>query len=326
LEWLAGSAGWLKDWNQEAIAMAWSPNRSGRQAAVVDRAEMSMTRDDQAAFIQAMRAAPEDDALRLVYSDWLEEQGEPARAEFIRVQCELARLPKRSPRRKPLARRESDLQRQFLETWLRQDLEACGLWDLLPQDVESIYDKLPIFGFWVYELDRGFLADLGGTADALLEAMPYLDRLPPLRSLYLCDFGPKSHKTLGKLLRWPGLGLVSVLRLHPWDDFEPNQIGDAGVVALARSANVSRLVSLSLGQNGVADAGVVALAASSHLPALEELYLNGNEGIGSVGAWALVRSPALARLRVLDLEGTGVRAGSPVVNALRQRFGKKVSV
>lgn len=36
---------------------------------------------------------PDDDASRLVFADWLDEHGEPERAEFIRVQCELANNP-----------------------------------------------------------------------------------------------------------------------------------------------------------------------------------------------------------------------------------------
>ena len=35
----------------------------------------------------------EDDAPRLVYADWLEENGHAARAEFVRVQLQRARLP-----------------------------------------------------------------------------------------------------------------------------------------------------------------------------------------------------------------------------------------
>lgn len=38
-------------------------------------------------------ASPEDDVPRLIFADWLEEHGDEARAEFIRVQVELA-LPK----------------------------------------------------------------------------------------------------------------------------------------------------------------------------------------------------------------------------------------
>src|SRR5262245_17812978 len=46
---------------------------------------------DADAFLAAIRAAPADDAPRLVYADWLDDHGQPERAEFIRVQCELAR-------------------------------------------------------------------------------------------------------------------------------------------------------------------------------------------------------------------------------------------
>jgi uncharacterized protein (TIGR02996 family) len=36
--------------------------------------------------LQAVRASPEDMTLRLVYSDWFEEQGDQARADYIRLQ------------------------------------------------------------------------------------------------------------------------------------------------------------------------------------------------------------------------------------------------
>ena len=41
------------------------------------------------AFLKAILDDPDNDALRLVYADWLDEHGEPERAEFIRVQIEL---------------------------------------------------------------------------------------------------------------------------------------------------------------------------------------------------------------------------------------------
>jgi uncharacterized protein (TIGR02996 family) len=59
---------------------------------------------DAPALLAAIRAAPDDDAPRLVYADWLDEHGQPERAEFIRVQCELAR--RKSP---ALRRREAEL-------------------------------------------------------------------------------------------------------------------------------------------------------------------------------------------------------------------------
>ncbi len=41
-------------------------------------------------FLQAVRTSPRDEALRLVYADWLEERGDP-RAEFLRLDLQLAR-------------------------------------------------------------------------------------------------------------------------------------------------------------------------------------------------------------------------------------------
>lgn len=46
---------------------------------------------DGADLLAAVLANPDDDTVRLVYADWLQEHGDEARAEFIRVQIELAR-------------------------------------------------------------------------------------------------------------------------------------------------------------------------------------------------------------------------------------------
>lgn len=46
-------------------------------------------------FLEAIKAAPDDDAPRLVFADFLDEHGEPARAELIRVQCRQVVRPSR---------------------------------------------------------------------------------------------------------------------------------------------------------------------------------------------------------------------------------------
>ncbi|QEG29765.1 hypothetical protein GobsT_45630 [Gemmata obscuriglobus] len=46
---------------------------------------------DRTAFIDAILNNPNDDTARLVFADWLEEHGEPERAEFIRAQIEPAK-------------------------------------------------------------------------------------------------------------------------------------------------------------------------------------------------------------------------------------------
>ncbi|HEY1066638.1 MAG TPA: TIGR02996 domain-containing protein, partial [Pirellulales bacterium] len=51
-------------------------------------------------FLDAIRAAPEDDAPRLIYADWLDEQGDESsrdRAAFIRAQCAAGSLWQTSP-------------------------------------------------------------------------------------------------------------------------------------------------------------------------------------------------------------------------------------
>lgn len=48
-------------------------------------------RPEWVALLAAVRAAPGDDLPRLVAADWLDERGEPERAEFVRVQVEAAR-------------------------------------------------------------------------------------------------------------------------------------------------------------------------------------------------------------------------------------------
>src|SRR5262245_48414538 len=80
---------------------------------------------DEDVFVHSILSNPDDDTSRLVFADWLEEHNRASHAELIRVQCELARLPKRSrkpeekTRRQELASREKELLRQpeFFPTW-----------------------------------------------------------------------------------------------------------------------------------------------------------------------------------------------------------------
>src|SRR5436305_312137 len=68
------------------------------------------------AFLQSICENPEDDAVRLIYADWLEENGDPC-GEFIRAQVELALLTADSPRRRELAFRAHQLLGLHGEEW-----------------------------------------------------------------------------------------------------------------------------------------------------------------------------------------------------------------
>src|SRR5262245_52917155 len=73
---------------------------------------------EREAFLRAICKNPDDDTPRLVFADWLQENGEEERAEFIRVQCEAARLAAGDGRLAGLVRRAAELQQQFGKKWL----------------------------------------------------------------------------------------------------------------------------------------------------------------------------------------------------------------
>src|SRR2546423_15203209 len=73
---------------------------------------------DEQGLLQAILESPGDDLPRLVYADWLDENGDPDRAEFIRTQVELARMGKGDERRASLALREQALLDRHQKAWL----------------------------------------------------------------------------------------------------------------------------------------------------------------------------------------------------------------
>jgi uncharacterized protein (TIGR02996 family) len=76
---------------------------------------------DGDALLAAILAEPDEDTPRLAFADWLDEVGgeaERVRAEFIRVQIELTRVPVGDPRPVELVSREKRLLTAHRETWL----------------------------------------------------------------------------------------------------------------------------------------------------------------------------------------------------------------
>ncbi len=73
--------------------------------------------DDEHAFLRAISATPDDNSVRLVYADWLEERGDP-RAAFVRVQVELRELTTDDFLFSPLRTRERELRANCPPYWL----------------------------------------------------------------------------------------------------------------------------------------------------------------------------------------------------------------
>src|SRR5687768_12418256 len=74
---------------------------------------------DEKALLAAIWDHPHEDTPRLVYADWLQEHGHPERAEFVRVQCERARLDEwdDAPRIEVLKKREEALWKPNAKAW-----------------------------------------------------------------------------------------------------------------------------------------------------------------------------------------------------------------
>jgi uncharacterized protein (TIGR02996 family) len=97
------------------------------------------------ALLDDVRRHPDDDAPRLVYGDWLADNGDPERADFIRVQCRLARCEPDDPDRATLTARQDALLKQhewdwtsgaFLR-WLQHAPSRCPIDQ--PHDVCTIF-------------------------------------------------------------------------------------------------------------------------------------------------------------------------------------------
>jgi len=59
---------------------------------------MNITQTDEyQALLRTVIEQRDEDAPRLIFADWLEENGESDRAEFIRIQCELAKISQWKP-------------------------------------------------------------------------------------------------------------------------------------------------------------------------------------------------------------------------------------
>jgi uncharacterized protein (TIGR02996 family) len=278
-----------------------------------------MTHD---AFMRAIRAAPDDDGPRLVYADWLEENGEPARAEFIRVQCARAwfpgddaraRVPDDEARVGELNGRAQALLADNWEAWVGPLRRMVGR-------SAGITGETWLLGG--YRADgrrhfrRGFVEELSLTPDVLLDHADELFGLAPLRRLNLWRAGPQ----VPALARLPYLAGVEALEFSdPWD----NLVRADGMAALAASPHLGRLTSLNLSRNDIADAGAAALAGAPWLAGVRTLNLVEN-GLSDAGAEALATSPRVAGLASLDLGRNGITerglralAGSPHLWKLR---------
>lgn len=214
----------------------------------------------------AIVARPDEDLPRLVYADFLQEAGHDDRAELIRVQCALERLPPTDPERPELTRRESELLAAHKPEW-----RIAGL-----------------TGTQTFR--RGMIESVETTAEALVRADPEVLRLAPVRHLRLVN----ADRWTADLARLPLWRRLQSLTLNN------NNFGAGNRMQLLDAADMPELRTLSLRNNRLWHEAVLALAETRVAAQLTRLDLSGNP-VGDEGVATLARHPAFSGLRELIL-------------------------
>ncbi len=222
--------------------------------------------EEEAALLRAVVEAPDDDAPRLVYADWLLERGD-TRGELITLQCEMAHA--------------SGARRDELERRAKAILEAS--WRNLAGELAE-YTRKEWF-------DRGFPARLRMTAAAFAKhGARFLDAAP-VTALEL-DHPRFTAKDLTKLGAAPALARVRTLAIAQSDPGSK----PLPLAALAESPNLGGLRRLELTFCGHSAQDWESFLGRLNAPMLEEIVLHGNRT--SAGLFrGLARNPALSRLR-----------------------------
>jgi uncharacterized protein (TIGR02996 family) len=137
--------------------------------------------------LRAILENPDEDTPRLMYADEIE-LSDPERAEFIRVQCEIARRSHLCfDTFRDLRHRESEL--------LADDYPDSKLGSLLPMPRPAWvgWESREYFGQIRWRFERGFLDWIRLPASAWVEKHSLLLSRHPIRKVEICDWPTEQH-------------------------------------------------------------------------------------------------------------------------------------
>ncbi len=276
---------------------------------------------DRESLLHAIAASPDDDALRLVYADWLEEHGDSARAEFVRVQVKVEAQGGKWRCPPSLWQRQEALWMANKEAWLAElpggARDRSVFRKGLPHGVKvtarnfiklggKLVEKFPTIREATFENDGG--------------AWKELVRCRALRHLRAVEMGNGAHNDddWQAIHDAPHLGELVSLRLVGGSDPGPYWLGRVlkGLPALS-GFSFEGAIALSdgwahaLGQEGgsslevlalhyvtLPDSGLRHLAPRLRSPALRSLtLLNCHTGDDGLAVLVDCRSPELRTLR-----------------------------
>lgn len=246
-----------------------------------------MTTRNARQFIASIQDAPEDDVPRLVFADWLEENGESARAEFIRVQCELARLPTFDTRYPELHLRQLELLAEHEVDWLGEWAERLVRW----------------------EFRRGLLHAITITPQPFVKQGEELFLDHPVQRVALVNERGNSlvAEEVPETVSAPVMGQVRAVETAGCRRDEPLRGMYGGRV--------------------ITNAWLSALASARHVTRLEELHLNGDTRSGrdalDLDTWRrFCRARHLRTLRRLDLSDAYTHDHGETLREVVQLLGK----
>jgi len=282
-------------------------------------------------FLEEITANADDDDTRLVFSDWLDEQGEWARAEFIRVQVQRANLPAWDPAQVGLKIREQELLDEHSEMWLKEMPEIPGVrWEGFRRGIVAVvsfasFDALrksahvcrsiaPIEAVRVPWPRRKETAEnfpeIAELRELTLTGRPYgsatkrLANSPQLATLHVLKSLGLDAEDLGHLVKSPHLKNLRTLCLTS------NGVGTEGVQSLTQAATLTNLETLDLTGPGYYEAyydnplidlaGMEMLADWKGLKSIRSLSLSGSD-VRSAGLSRLLQSPHASGLKSLSL-------------------------
>jgi len=278
-------------------------------------------------FLRAAKDDALDDGPRLILADWLDEIEQPARAEFVRVQCELLRVvhnPHAWVRRERLRQREAELLAEYRQVWLEPLRPLFRYADFVDPTTATrswsegvwferglvharlLLERLFHYAASVHRRDDAFvwverlavMRTSGGEISRLAD-WPYLYHISQL-SLY--DLRESTRSVEAEIAHLLGSSQLAQLR---WLSLDLN-LGPAVVELLAAAPSLSGLVVLELNSNPIGDSGVQVLARSPYLRHLRHLSLRGCD-IRDPGLYAILESPYLQQLQRLDLHANHIR-------------------
>lgn len=265
------------------------------------------------AFIQAILSDPDADTPRLMFANWLEDDGDSDRAEFIRLQCALARLPYDDDHCSDLQAREFRLLSRNFTAWAEQQRNVgfhrgfLDQWDCVrPEEFVKIGPRL-FASHPIRDVEIGSQKDPGWGQD--VADCPHLGRISTVRLTKR-----RSHHTDFRdflaILASPHLTNLVTLDAsggHGYgDEALLNLLGVQdgtlwGRLEVGLLPSLRNLQRLSLNNMALTDRGVRELVQSPLANTLTHLDLSENGSLTAEGIRALIDSPLWPRLQELNL-------------------------